>query len=442
MADRETNIDIVFRNGLRDYEVLPPAGIWESIRPAVRKKQMPFILLRSAATIALLLSIGFGVYKWNRNISDKIAGLQYTINPESENPIINIPKTAPLSMSALPVLARQEQAIQESEEDNIRTAASVTEEPSTLVSEDELLSDHQDNLSGEAPAKTNNLFVPKTGFSRYNPNPGLYYDPSESKSEQKSSDMRWSVAAIVSPTFYSGFNTDHNSLTSIIESKEQAVVSYTGGVAFAYKINKRLSVQSGVYYSSLGNELSGINSFSGFGYYDKAKGDHNFEVLTTNGTVYTTSSDVFLVDKISTVRVKTAYTADVFDPGKANLTYIDNSLTQNFSYLELPFFLKYKLVDRTLGFDLIGGLSSNFLINNAVYANRNGEKYQVGTTEGMNPVAFSSSLGMGMEYNFTKNISINLEPTFRYYINPFSGSEDLRLHPYSFGIFSGLSYRF
>jgi hypothetical protein len=49
---------------------------------------------------------------------------------------------------------------------------------------------------------------------------------------------------------------------------------------------------------------------------------------------------------------------------------------------------------------------------------------------------------MGMEYNFTKNLSLNLEPTFRYYINPYSEISGIKIHPYTFGIFSGLSYKF
>ena len=37
MDERGANIDLVFRNGLKDYEVLPPAEVWENINPAVRK---------------------------------------------------------------------------------------------------------------------------------------------------------------------------------------------------------------------------------------------------------------------------------------------------------------------------------------------------------------------------------------------------------------------
>jgi len=82
------------------------------------------------------------------------------------------------------------------------------------------------------------------------------------------------------------------------------------------------------------------------------------------------------------------------------------------------------------------------LVNNAVYATLDGGKYQVGKTGGLNLITFSSSLGMGMEYSFTDNLSLNLEPTFRYYLNPFSEIAGLKIHPYSFGIFSGVSFSF
>jgi hypothetical protein len=49
---------------------------------------------------------------------------------------------------------------------------------------------------------------------------------------------------------------------------------------------------------------------------------------------------------------------------------------------------------------------------------------------------------MGMEYNLSDKLSLNLEPTFRYYLNPFSVTTGSFIHPYSFGIFSGVSYKF
>jgi opacity protein-like surface antigen len=221
-------------------------------------------------------------------------------------------------------------------------------------------------------------------------------------------------------------------------NNEQTVLSYSGGLALSYKVNRRLSIQSGLYYSAIGKELSGIIAYSGFENHFYTKGSPNFTVLTSNGNVYTSNNDIFLTDGLSADRIQTNYNNNIFDPVKSELNYLDNPVHQNFSYLELPVVLRYKVVDRTLDFNLIGGVSSNLLVNNSV----NAGKTQIGTTDGMNLITFSSSIGMGMEYNFSNNLSLNLEPTFRYYINPFSNIPGMRIHPYSFGVFSGISYKF
>jgi hypothetical protein len=108
----------------------------------------------------------------------------------------------------------------------------------------------------------------------------------------------------------------------------------------------------------------------------------------------------------------------------------------------LPVIVRYKIIDKTIGINLIGGLSYNLLVNNSAYATKDGDKYPVGDTKGLNPLTLSSSLGMGMEYNLSDKLSLNLEPTFRYYLNPFSVTTGSYIHPYSFGIFSGVSYKF
>jgi hypothetical protein len=196
-----------------------------------------------------------------------------------------------------------------------------------------------------------------------------------------------------------------------------------------------------LYYSALGQKVEGINSFGGFKQYDNTKGDNNFEVLTSSGVVLANNPDVFLNADASD-RVITVFTKDVFDPKKASLQPINNSLTQSFSYLELPVTLRYKVIDKTIGINLIGGMSYNLLVHNSVYTTVNGSKYPIGDTKGLNALSLSSTLGMGMEYNFSSKLSLNLEPMFRYYLNPFNQSSGSITHPYSFGIFSGVSFKF
>ncbi len=438
MDSKGANIDLLFRNGLKDLEVLPPVEAWGVILPAVRKKQRPVIFFRNAALIAVLLSISFLTYKWGHEITSTFQNPITVLGEESiQNPVDRVnPRTG---RGALAVAVRPE--INENK-------ISAVQNDSTLIPADEkiipvksdfiaadnrLVMDRNFLLPGKVLPIPDYKLDTRTAAGYYNLDEFSFDVPRERID-------RWSVMAMASPTYYLSPVTGSDDISKQINASEQSQISYSGGVGFAYKLSKRLSIQSGLYYSSIGQEVDGINSFAGFRPYDYTKGDHNFEVLTSNGLIYANNTDVFLLDR-SGDRVLTRYTKDIFDPTKANLSPVSSSLYQNFSYLEMPMILRYKLIDRIVDFNVIGGLSYNLLVNNSVTTVLDGNKYQVGTT-GLNSFMVSSSLGMGMEYNLSEKFSLNLEPTFRYYLNPFGMIPGVNAHNYSFGIFSGFSYKF
>lgn len=439
MDDRGANIDIVFRNGLKDYEVLPPADAWKNIYPVVRKKQRPYIFLRSAAMIAAIVSLSFLAYRWSAEISTGLVNNAFLMNPESE--ALSGANTVPLKLAeagnTFMINPDQDISPPEREPENyvpVENGISNTRN----IDFQSLIPDLSDNVRSDYRSKSPLLFEnTDTPISIPVYNPQYISDIQPDKKSQ-----RWSIAALVSPTYNLNAISGNSEFTDQLLTDDQTLLSYSGGVALYYKITKRISLQSGLYYSTFGHELAGITSFSGFGFYNQVKGSSAFEVLTSSGTVYTNNSDIFLKDGLSGDRVLTIYTDKVFDPVKADLQYLGNSLHQSYSYLELPFILRYKVIDKTVDFNIIGGLSSNFLVANAVFASSDGERYKVATTAGLNPITISSSLGMGMEYSLGRNLSLNLEPTFRYYLNSSNGIPGMKLHPYSFGVFSGLSYKF
>ncbi|MDZ7635409.1 MAG: hypothetical protein U5L72_13670 [Bacteroidales bacterium] len=57
MFEREPNIDIVFRNGLKNMEVLPPADVWDNIPPMPVRRSPLRIITRIAAGVAALVSL-------------------------------------------------------------------------------------------------------------------------------------------------------------------------------------------------------------------------------------------------------------------------------------------------------------------------------------------------------------------------------------------------
>ena len=105
MDDKEANIDLLFRNGLKDYEVLPPAEAWNNILPVIRKKQRPVIFLRSAALIAVLLSMSFLAYKWSQQISAPFRTPLLAFDQESAKPQDS--SADPVLIRRLPAADRQ-----------------------------------------------------------------------------------------------------------------------------------------------------------------------------------------------------------------------------------------------------------------------------------------------------------------------------------------------
>jgi hypothetical protein len=444
MNERRANIDLAFRNGLKDYEVLPPPDVWNCIDSRVVRKTKPAYFMRAAAFLAIAMTLSVLAYRWIGKTASMIDNSFMAVNEESSKPVKNE------KLTITPA----------SKQENLSAASTLHESQiaeNTNVTLQDQDADNDLSLVVKMPA-TNLRFPFKTSSLDIIPHKSILTDGQRSNIAAENISLEypeynydnipedktshWSIAALATPTYYGKFNSNSDELSKQIMSSERAVVSYTGGVTLSYNVNKRFSIQSGLFYSSVGQEIDGINSFAGFQKYDNVKGGHNFEVLTTNGTVYTNNPDVFLFVNGDNERLKSNYNKDVFDPQKASLDYINNTMQQNFSYLELPVFVRYKLIDRTVDFNLIGGLSYNMLLENSVYTLIDGNKYMIGTTQGMNMFSISSSVGMGMEYKFSEKLSLNLEPTFRYYLNTFDNVYSTGFHPYSFGIFSGISYKF
>jgi hypothetical protein len=437
MDDRGANIDIVFRNGFKDYEVLPPPEVWGNIQPIIRKKPGYLLLFRRAAMIIVLLSIGYLVY-WlggempvlseNQFNNDQVQYFEIPAGIASVNLAINDSDNQSLT-TLVPTGEKTSRKVIQNNPDVITPLPVISSEVEVVSSQPDYLHTQSDKANVEIPE--DGIFLAKD----------LYGQSIIPENIPIKMPKRWSVAALASPTYFSQFSSGKDEMAKQMIASEQPIISYSGGLALSYKINKRISIQSGIYYSSVGQEVAGISSYSGFQQFDNSKGSRNFDVLTSSGTVYTNTADVFLKDRTGN-RVLTQFTEDVFDPGKASLPYLNNTLKQNFSYLELPLVLRYKFIDRTLDMNFIGGVSYNFLVNNSVYTVIDGGRYPIGKTEGLSIMTFSSSIGMGMEYSFAKNVSFSLEPTFRYYLSPLNEVTGIKIHPYSFGVFSGFSFKF
>lgn len=107
----------------------------------------------------------------------------------------------------------------------------------------------------------------------------------------------------------------------------------------------------------------------------------------------------------------------------------------------MPFFAKYKIINRKINVHLLGGVSTNFLVNNKSILKSESETVKGKTTD-VEKLNYSSSLGFGVAYKLSRNLMLSVEPTFKYYLNSFNSTDAVKLHPYAFGVYSGLSFKF
>jgi hypothetical protein len=443
MVERGANIDLVFRNGLKDYEVLPPADVWVGISPRLkRKKRSSVILMRMAASAALVISLTALSLVLVKKLPSGDQVLSQALVEDSE----------PVVMQLQPEPAAHREITGEVVTGPIASAGEISSESGSSevlwyqLPEPGLFTPfvrNQDDADKKSRTNGNSgRSIPFSGSGQLiNKEQAGEMSVKETPASLPG-NSKWIIGAMLSPSYYSTVDFSANSGSSNFSNSEKAAVSYSGGLSFAYKLNSRISVQTGVYYSTIGQKVTGIDSYSGFNQFHSSKGSGLFSVPTSTGMITTTNGDIFLADKTEGARVITSYNNNVFDPVKAELNYINSSLHQNLNYLELPVILKYKVLDRTVDFNVSGGFSYNILVSNSAYSVTGTEKYYVGKTSGLSPVTLSSSIGMGVEYSLSRKLSLNLEPTFRYYLTPLGEIPGSAIHPYSFGLFSGLLYKF
>lgn len=433
MADKKVNIDVVFRNGLKDYEAIPPNDVWEDIKPFVPSSNSFPVFAKIAASLAIMMVLAYFSYKLGINSAIRLSDNGLT--PPSEL-IITPPQTQPPVILADGGITKIAEIENNKPIQDIIISGSKTDKNEIVYSQilaevvvpDKFDLYEPDNLWEETSSSKNYT------IEEYNSMGAV----TKNSNRREDVEQKWTVAALASPNYYSGAIDGGSAV--ILSADENPSISYSGGVAFSYKISQRVSIQSGLYYSNVGQRINGISSYAGFGPHNTAKSGAPFEVATANGTIHSNNTDIFLAD-VSGNRINSDYSIDNFDPMKSNLPLIGTSLEQSFKYLEVPISLRYKIVDGVLGVNLVGGLSSNLLVGNNVYSKNDGSIHYIGKTDGMRGFIISSTVGMGVEYNISNSFSLNLEPMLRYYLTPINTSS-IGSSPFTFGLFSGIAYKF
>ena len=240
-------------------------------------------------------------------------------------------------------------------------------------------------------------------------------------------NYRWEVAPNVGPVFYNSLSEGSSIDSNFSDNPQSSDVNIAYGIQIAYNLNNRFSIRSGISNVNLGYSTSGLDLGTGP------------VAASTNYIDYDKRDDVTIpVDKGSLVNQNP-------DGGFGDITPKSTSgevvLNQKISYYEMPLELKYVILNKKFGINIIGGFSTLLLGDNEITVDAGDYNEVLGEASNLSSLSFTTNLGLGLNYSFSKKLMFNIEPMFKYQLNPYSDSS-VEFKPYYIGIYSGLSFKF
>lgn len=298
---------------------------------------------------------------------------------------------------------------------------------------DAIIQSDSNNMAKENAIAANTVVKEITEVEE--PNKKSIFEEIEDQEEfkkQKVASNRWSAGPNVAPVYFNalGEGSPVNSIFSPNAKSGNVNMSY--GVSVAYAVTKKLTIRSGINKVDYGYDTEDV-AFSSSSTLESRSGQlASIDYAETSSTLKISSNRV-ASEKFNTMNSVQDITAK--SPTR------EGFMSQQFGYLELPVELNYALIDKKFGINLIGGVSSLFLLDNSVSLTSGDLTTEIGEANNINDLNFSANMGLGLNYNFSQNVRFNVEPIFKYQLNTFSDVNGT-FRPYSVGVYSGLTFQF
>lgn len=245
--------------------------------------------------------------------------------------------------------------------------------------------------------------------------------------EKADGQNRWSISPNVAPVYFSSLGQGSPINAQFNTNTKGSDVNMSYGINGSYAISKRLKLRAGINRVNLNQTTTDVLAF------ENIEGPAAGLLAKMPNVDYNNSAVSVAIMSVEVMNRNS--TPELFN------TKVTGNLEQQFGFIEVPMEIEYRLVDKKLGVNVIGGFSTLFLSNNEIYTDIDGQSTLIGEANNINSTSFSANFGVGMDYTLSKQWNINLEPMFKYQINTFNNtSGDFR--PFFIGVYTGLSFKF
>lgn len=492
---KNKNIDELFKERFKNFEASPSPDVWNKIQAKLKEKDdrkvipLWFKLGGVAALFALLFTIGNSILniplnkindsivnensieinteKANNTIVDNNVIQNNIVSTEDNNEVKSTKKllikkasnstnnsngadrseTTVASNNKKARISRKKtkKDLIQSSESSIQNQESVAKETSNLInkSENQLINqDVEINKNIEVVAVNKNINdTSETSLSTESKelvkeeNKKSIFDAIKETSEgevvisklDNTPQNRWEVTPNVAPVYYNSLTEGSSIDPSFSDNPKNGDLNIAYGVKVSYNLNKRLSMRSGVSNVNLSYSTTGLDIGTG-------------PVSASTASIeYSSRNNVtIVVDKGALLNQNPEDTFGSITPKSTNGEPL---LNQKISYYEMPLELNYTLINKNFGISVIGGFSALLLGNNEVSIEAGDFNEVLGEASNLSSLSFTTNVGLGLNYSFSKKLMFNIEPMFKYQLNPYTDSS-VNFKPYYLGIYSGLSFKF
>ena len=470
MADYK-NIEELFKKHSESHEVMPPPDVWSRIENSLNKKQKEkrIVWLRIAGVAAsLLIMVSLTILLWVSDISTKNISLSENMPLTEENAEVEDIQQSPVNgddnntdlekENKMPVLNKQP------EKDKI--AYLLADKHTDIV--------YVSNENAAKPAKiesatsiqlNNNLIVSDYFISDKIEIKKLKEEYADFisaenyaddifgtiiKDELKKNRPKIEIGGAYSPVYSFRQASENNPATMqagrAALPNEQGIMYGGGGLNLNVKMTKKWSVESGVRYARMGQKVT-PDSYTDM-----------FAMMSLNNYENNVLGQVPLNNSMGNINIDNNInsipkfddtqnypeTGFSLSPSKVsgyeNETSI-NKLELNVDYLEVPLTMRYYVIDNKITLSMLAGVSANFLINNNAYLLDNDLKEKIGEVADISALSMSTHAGLSFSLPILGQLSLQIEPRVNYFISNINKG-DYQFRPYSFGVYSGIKYKF
>ena len=243
---------------------------------------------------------------------------------------------------------------------------------------------------------------------------------------------KWSAGPSVAPVYFDAIGEGSPVHSIFVPNSKSGDLNLSYGLSVAYEISNKLKIRSGLHrvdygYSTNGVEFSSSLESSAIGQIANV----NYSATAKNIVVASNATESGLDTMVALIA------QDFSGQGLSQ----NGTMAQQFGYLEVPVELEYALIDKKFGVNIIGGISSLFLVDNSISLSSGELTTEMGEANNVNDLNFSTNVGIGLNYKFTSKVQLNVEPVFKYQLNTFSQT-DGTFQPFTIGVYSGISFKF